>query len=70
MILVLAAIIVGLLALTLTFYLQYLILNKIQAGDLMWFVWLFNIPFVVAASIIASALQQHAANTKATLTFR
>jgi len=65
MVLALAAILIGLLSLVLTFFLNYLVLTQINATQLMWFVWLFNIPFVITATVLASALQQRAADANA-----
>ena len=41
-----------LVALTLGYYLSYLILIKIQATELMWFIWVIVIPFAVCGAVI------------------
>jgi len=48
--------VIGLFYLPLSFYLMYLILAHIDATELMWFVWVINIPLVIVISLIEKVL--------------
>jgi hypothetical protein len=46
----------SLIYLPLSFYLSYLILTKIDASELMWFLFWFTVPFGIAMSFLTKII--------------
>lgn len=53
-----ASVILGLMYLPLAFFLTYLILDRIHATDLMWFVWIIGIPLALATNVLSKLAER------------